>query len=164
MDDDLSIWLCGPDDVHEVMQLAMLACDENALLKPSEEKLLYGIWPGLVRENAICVAIGKEGGQIEGVMLLNIGQLWYSAEMILEERAIFIHPQFRRGKVGRAKKLAEYAKHVADMLELPLVIGVLSNERTEAKVRMYSRVFGSQAGAFFVYGAKTGHHGVESIN
>ena len=36
------------------------------------------------------------------------------------------------------------------------MIGVLSNHRTEAKVRLYERQFGKPSGAFFLYNARTG--------
>jgi Uma2 family endonuclease len=82
--------------------------------------------------------------------------MWYSDTMIVEEKAIFIHPDFRAAKGGRAKRLCEFSKQVADTLGIPLIIGVLSNSRTEAKVRMYERQFGAPAGALFLYGATTG--------
>jgi hypothetical protein len=44
----------------------------------------------------------------------------------------------------------------AEKLSVPLAIGVLSNSRTEAKIRLYERVFDSPAGVYFLYGAKTG--------
>jgi hypothetical protein len=39
---------------------------------------------------------------------------------------------------------------------MPLLIGVLSNSRTEAKIRLYKRHFGEPAGAYFLYNARTG--------
>lgn len=159
--DDLVIWLTGPQDVDEVMRLAIAASDENGFLPADPRKLLEGIWPALNRDHGLCAAIGRKGGAIEGVILLNVGQMWYSRSPIVEERAIFIDPDYRSAKGGRAARLAEYAKSVADGLELPLVIGVLSNERTRAKVRMYGRIFGEPSGAFFIYGAKTGQYAPE---
>jgi hypothetical protein len=41
-------------------------------------------------------------------------------------------------------------------MEMPLLIGVLSNHRTEAKVRLYERQFGKPTGAFFLYNGSTG--------
>ena len=45
---------------------------------------------------------------------------------------------------------------MADELGLPLTIGVLSDERTAAKIRMYSRSMGQPDGAYWVYWPK-GH-------
>jgi hypothetical protein len=40
---------------------------------------------------------------------------------------------------------------LADKLGMPLTIGVLSNHRTEAKVRFYERFLGKAAGAYWIY-------------
>lgn len=156
MTEDLKIRLATVEDLDEMMRLALSACDENGFLNPNPIKLLEQIWPALNQDHGLCAVIGKPGGTIEGAILLRIGQMWYSDDLTIEERAIFIHPDFRGAKGGRARKLCEFSKTVADTLGLPLVIGVLSNSRTEAKVRMYERQFGKPSGAFFLYGAKTG--------
>ena len=156
MTEDLKIRLATVEDLDEMMRLSLSACDENGFLNPNPIKLLEQIWPALNQDHGLCAVIGKPGGTIEGAILLRIGQMWYSDDLTIEERAIFIHPDFRGAKGGRARKLCEFSKTVADTLGLPLVIGVLSNSRTEAKVRMYERQFGKPSGAFFLYGAKTG--------
>jgi hypothetical protein len=76
--------------------------------------------------------------------------------MFLEEMCVYVHPDYRAAKGGRARKLVEFAKKVSEELELPLMIGILSNSRTDAKTRLYERQFGAPAGAFFLYGIKTG--------
>jgi len=43
-------------------------------------------------------------------VLLRIGTMWYSDERVLEEKAIFIHPDFRSAKGGRARQLCEFSK------------------------------------------------------
>jgi hypothetical protein len=43
---------------------------------------------------------------------------------------------------------------------MPMTIGVLSNHRTEAKIRMYMRMFGGNAGVYFLYNAKTGNFSI----
>lgn len=145
-----------PDDLDVIMALAMAGCEENGFVSPSSEKLLYEIWPALHRDKGIIGIISEPGGQAEGAILLRIGNIWYSDQQILEERAVFIHPDFRAASGGRARKLCDFAKKVSDELGLPLTIGVLSNQRTEGKVRMYRRIFGEPSGAFFLYGKKTG--------
>lgn len=155
-DANLRIRIGTPEDIHEMMSIALQACDENGFLNPNPEKLAADIWPALNQEHGIVGVIGHAGGMIEGAVLLRIGTLWYSDAPVVEEKAIFIHPDFRSAKGGRARRLCEFSKQVADRLGLPLVIGVLSNQRTAAKVRMYERVFGPASGAFFIYGARTG--------
>ena len=156
MTDKLKVRVAVPEDLDEIMQIALMACEENGFLHPNPAKLAAEIWPALHQDHGICAVIGEPGGKIEGLVLLRIGHMWYSDTMIVEEKAIFIHPDFRAAKGGRAKRLCEFSKQVADNLGIPLIIGVLSNSRTEAKVRMYERQFGAPAGAFFLYGATTG--------
>lgn len=145
-----------PADVHPMMELAMRACDENGFVDPNPQKLLADIWPALNLDNGLIGIIEDDGGPIEGAVLLRIGTMWYSDTPVIEEKAIFIHPDYRSAKGGRARRLCEFSKKTADTLEMPLIIGVLSNHRTEAKVRLYERQFGRPSGAFFLYNAKTG--------
>lgn len=156
MSEELKIRTGTPEDLDAIMGIAMAACEENGFLNPNPQRLLEQIWPALHQDKGIIYVIGKSDGPIEGVVLLRIGKMWYSDTEILEEKAIFIHPDYRNAKGGRAARLCEYSKKTADSLGLPLIIGVLSNNRTEAKVRMYERQFGKPSGAFFLYGAKTG--------
>lgn len=153
--DDLRIRIGVPDDLDELMALSMAACDENGFLNPSPSKLLEIIYPSLLQKSGIVGCIGKPGGMIEGAVLLTIGSMWYSDDPVCEERAIFIHPDFRSAKGGRARRLCEFSKQVADSIPAPLMIGVVSNTRTEAKLRMYRRVFGEPAGAWFLHNART---------
>lgn len=154
-DEQLSIRLANPADLTEVMKLAVTACEENGFLNASQALLAKEIWPALNQDHGLCPVISSEpNGPIEGLALLRVGAMWYSEQTVVEEKCVFIYPQFRAAKGGRARKLCEYSKHVADTLKLPLLIGILSNTRTEGKVRMYKRIFGEPAGAFFLYGAR----------
>ena len=155
MSEELAIRLATPADVHDIMSLALSACDENGFVDPNPEKLLAEIWPALNRDHGLVGVIG-ESGNPEGAILLRIGTMWYSDNQVLEEKAIFIHPKYRSAKGGRARKLCEFSKQVSDSLGIPLIIGVLSDNRTEAKVRLYERQFGKPSGAYFLYNAKTG--------
>ena len=122
------------------------------------ENLVKEFYPALCLDHGLCAVIGAPRGSIEGLVLLRTVKFWYSSETVLEERGLFIYPQFRSAKGGRARKLVEYSKHVADQLGMPLIMGVLSNTRTEGKVKLYTRLFGPPAGAFFLYGARTTGH------
>lgn len=158
MFDNLKVRIGTPEDVHPMMDLAMQACDENGFVDPNPQKLLAEIWPALNLDNGLVGIIQDEGGQLEGAILLRIGTMWYSDAQVLEEKAIFIHPDYRSAKGGRARRLCEFSKKTADELGIPLIIGVLSNHRTEAKVRLYERQFGKPSGAFFLYNARTGSY------
>lgn len=153
--DSLQIRLATTDDMSEVMKLAITACEENGFLNASAVLLAKEIWPALCQDHGLCPVIGPPGGPIQGLALLRVGAMWYSEQTVVEEKAIFVYPEFRSAKGGRARRLCEYSKHVADSLGIPLLIGILSNTRTEGKVRMYKRIFGEPAGAFFLYGARS---------
>jgi hypothetical protein len=144
-----------PDEVDAVMELALMGCAENEFMPHDPVLVLQDVWAALNLHDGIIGVIGPPGSQpLEGAVLLRVGNIWYSRERHIEERAIFVHPQFRKGrpaKGGRAARLAEFSMDVADQLNMPLTIGVLSNSRTEAKVRLYSRVLGKPAGAYWIY-------------
>lgn len=146
-----------PDDVDGVMKLALAACEENGVVEPDTNELLQDIWPALNVHLGVMGVIGPVGGELEGAVLLRIGKPWYSNLKVLEEKAIFVQEKYRKGSVRRAQLLIEFSKGMSDKLDLPLLIGVLSNQRTRAKVRMYERIFGEPSGAFFLYNAKTGN-------
>ena len=143
-------------DLDPMMELALMACEENGFVNPNPVKLLEQIYSALAQDHGLVGIIGKEGEKIEGAVLLRTSKMWYSDQDILEEKAIFIHPDYRSAKGGRARRLVEFSKEVSDYLKIPLIIGVLSNHRTEAKVRLYERKFGKASGAFFLYNAHTG--------
>ena len=64
----------------------------------------------------------------------------------------------RADETKRAEDFKRFVEliSVSEKLGIPLAIGVLSSSRTEAKIRLYERVFGAPAGVYFLYNAKTG--------
>jgi len=53
MQPELKVWVGNPEDVHDIMDLAMQACDENGFVEPNPTRLLAEIWPALNREKGI---------------------------------------------------------------------------------------------------------------
>lgn len=154
--DDIHVRLGTIEDLDGMMQMAMDATYENGFLDPDPEMLLKQLYPSLMMDGGVVGIIGKPGERIEAAILIRMGTLWYSNEPTLEEKAIYVDPEFRSAKGGRAKKLADFAKKYSDGLGIPLAIGVLSNSRTAAKIKLYERVFGQPAGVYFLYNAHTG--------
>jgi N-acetylglutamate synthase-like GNAT family acetyltransferase len=154
--DDLHIRVATVDDLGEIMQLASDVAKENALFDTSAEHLVKIVWPCLTLKSGIIGVIGKRGGPIEGMVVLVVGTLAYSDAPCVEEKCVFVRKEFRSAKGGRAHKLLQFSKSVADKLSLPLLIGVLSNTDTRNKVKMYEREFGEPAGCFWVWKARTG--------
>jgi GNAT superfamily N-acetyltransferase len=163
--DDLKLRLGTPADMSEVMSLAIDAAKENGLVNASQLLLAKTIWPCLNQDHGIVGCIqSKKGERIEGIVVLQVGTLFYSDEPALEEKVVFVHPEYRAAKVGRARKLCEFSKSVADDLGLPLIIGVFSSVETQAKIGLYKRIFGEPAGLYFLYGGTTGNRDVKTNN
>lgn len=154
--EDLHIRLGTTTDMDEIMQLATSAAKENGLLEASPELLVRTIWPKLNLQTGLIGCIGPPGGKIEGMVVLQIGKLFYSDETCLEELVLWVHPDHRSARGGRAHKLIEFSKSSAEKLGLPLLIGVLSSIKTEAKCRLYERVLGPASGKYWIYGRATG--------
>lgn len=143
-------------DEEGVIALCHELHGENGLFPIDEQRVRWQLKSMLARENGIIGVIGN--GKLEGCIAMMIDDMWYSDKgKHLLELFNFVHPDFR-SPPGRAKALIKFAKKCADELELPLIIGIISNERTEAKVRLYQRQL-TQVGAFFLYGATTGEVG-----
>lgn len=159
MTESLRVRIGVPQDIDAMMDIAVVCAEENGMTRPNPMKLLQELWSGLNQDSAIIGIIGTQDF-IEATIVLRIETLWYSDEKTLIERAIIVRPEFRQAKGGRAKLLCEFAKKVSDRLHLPLLIGVLSTQRTEGKIRLYERQFGPSTGAYFIYNGKTGGHDI----
>lgn len=156
MSEDIHVRVATPEDFQAIMRLATMVAEENGILSPNMELIAGDIWPAIHQDHGLVGVIGAPGKELEGFVLLRIGNMWYSTAPIIEEKTVFVAPRYRSAKGGRARKLCEFSKQVADELGMPLLIGIVSNKRTKGKVEMYKRVFGDPAGAFFLYGAQTG--------
>lgn len=146
--------LAVQSDEEDIMALCRLLHEENGLWIMNETKVRQMLRKAWRKEFAVIGIVGKPGA-LEGVIFLTLDQPWYSDEWMLEEMFNFVHPAHR--KSGHAKRLVEFAKQTSEGLGVPLMIGIISNERTDAKVRLYQRQLGAPAGAFFVFGRKTGN-------
>lgn len=158
-----------PEDYEGIWKLLNLVHTENAIMSQSKPKLDWLLdrllHPEKIAEgdNGTRGFIGVIGpvGALEGMILLCLGSLWYSDDIILEEYVNFVHPDHR--KSNHAKTLVSYAKSIADKTGVPLIIGVVSNTRTAAKVRLYRRQL-PEAGAFFLYNADTAKFKEQTVN
>lgn len=139
--------LATVEDVPNLMDLMRTACGEDGQHPIDEEKVFAMVQRYLHKGGALIVVIGEVGKPV-AYLLMVVDQIWYSTDYQLLELSLFVHPDHRRSDY--AKQLMAFSKQASEGLDLDLTIGVLSNERTEAKVRLYKRQF-KQVGAFFVY-------------
>ncbi len=147
--------LATPADAQELWRLTLAAHNENALRSLAPERIQW--WMGRVLypeaipawdtgPRGVVGVIGPEGN-LEGMVFILIGQFWYSDERHLEELIVYCDPRHR--KTNHTKCLVQWMKDQAEQSGLPLLTGIMSNHRTEAKVRLYQKLLGKPIGAFF---------------
>lgn len=147
-----------PEDWTEIWRMFLQAHEENGLFRLAPEKVDFFIQralrPDLIHPNDTgprgqIVVIG-EPGHLQAICFVLLGAYWYSHERHLEELLVFVDSPYRNS--GHAKALIEWMKKTSVSLGLRLITGIMSTERTEAKVRLYRRQL-TPIGAFFMHPA-----------
>lgn len=155
--DHTRIRVANENDADEIMEMAREIHGENGVFRLSEEKirtLLDGALSGPVEtRRGVCGVIGASG-TVESSIFLEFGVPYYSEDVGVFELWNYVRPEYRR--TNNCNDQIAWARYVRAQFDLPLVIGCLSNQRTQAKIRLYSRQLGPPAGAFFIEGAVTG--------
>lgn len=141
------IRIATPDDFQELFRICCLLHAENGQHEFSEFKVRHVIWRGVNREDSIIGVIGAPN-DIKAIIYLVIDPVYYSNEFQLLELWNFVRPDCRKSDF--AKRMIQFAKRCADESGLHLTIGVISNERLEAKERLYARLL-PKGGAFYIY-------------
>lgn len=150
-----------PEDYEEIWRLFRTAHHENGMFSISEAKvdwiLSRILYPHLIPHDDTgmrgYMGVIGEPGALEAFIMMILATYWYTDEIHLEELATFVHPNHRRSK--HAQALLNYSKKMSDAIKIPLLIAVVSNQRTESKVRLYRKHF-PETGSFFLYNAETG--------
>lgn len=149
----MKVRLAQADDYHSIMELCKLLYKENGARKVNWNTVTDVIIQGINQEKSTLGVIG-DVRKVEAMIYIRFASMWYSDEIVLEELYNFVHPDYRKSE--RAKLLVSFAREASDKIGIPLLIGIISNERTKAKVRLYERIFGEASGAYFLYNAETG--------
>jgi GNAT superfamily N-acetyltransferase len=150
-----SVRLATRADEPAVLDLARLLHAEIGMFPLDMPSVRATLAHAFDRNGAILGVIDAPGEhespQLVGMILVFISHYWYTKSLHLEEYFNFVHPDHRHSDY--AEHLITFARASADALECPLLIGVMTTERMEAKVRLYRRILGTPAGAFFLYNA-----------
>jgi hypothetical protein len=149
----------GPQDSDEVWRLLMESHKENGLFSLCEAKVRWFVNRVIYPETILPDDTGVRGiigvigpvGAVEGLVFLTIGEFWYSNDKHLEEFILYVDSRHRRSE--HAKALVGWMRQMVERTGLPLVTGIMSTTRTEAKVRLYERML-PKIGAFFYLGPK----------
>lgn len=153
LSDLIRVRIGHPTDESEIYEMACRLHAENGLFSICEEKVRAFFQKMLHQKDGIIGVIGEQG-KIEAALCLQIGCDWYSDVLYLQEIFNYCKPEYRNS--NNAKLLIEFAKACSLATQMPLMIGILSNQRTEAKIRLYQRRLGKSSGAFWLHGATTG--------
>ena len=135
-----------PADAEAMMTLLREMHQENGLAPLDEAKVRSTLMRGLTGDGAI-VGIIRSDGIIAASVGLFISRWWYSETSHVEDLWSFVSEGHRKSEY--AKNLLVWSKHAAESLGQPLLMGVLSSERTQAKIKLYQRQLGAPVGALF---------------
>jgi GNAT superfamily N-acetyltransferase len=146
-------------DRKEIWRLFLQGHKENGLFELAPEKVDWWITRMLQPDSIPEWDTGPRGtigvigpiGNLEGLVFLTIGGFWYSSTRHLEEMIVYVDPECR--KSGHSKALIEWMKQQSVDTGLPLLTGIISNTRTEAKCRLYGRLL-PKVGEFFFFNGK----------
>jgi N-acetylglutamate synthase-like GNAT family acetyltransferase len=144
---DYIVRLAQPKDEKAIFQLLTLMHEENGLFEMDEDAV-RALLRRVLNDKAGVIGVIDGNGEIEGAVCLMIDKLWYAKEFCLSDLFNFVSPQYRRST--RAKSLISFAKKYSDEIGIPLFMGIVSNIRTEAKIKLLERQL-KKAGAFFIY-------------
>ena len=140
-------------DLPQLIEMGLMLHKENGLLNAAPDLIEIAARRAVNRDGMIGGVIG-DVGHVEAMICLMTARYWYTRDNHLEELLSYVHPDCRRS--DNAKALIEFAKDCALRLGVPLLIGIVSNERTEQKIRLYQRRLGKPSGAYWLFNSKTG--------
>lgn len=151
------IRLAEPSDEQQVLGLMRDAYREQPIFPLNEDKILTIIRRCTNREGGILGVIDGPNG-LRGYIIAVLSTYWYTDFWHLEELSNFVHPDHRSDKDENnwllARPLIEFVKWFAEQMDVPLIFGILSTQRTAGKIRLYERQ-ARPCGALFVH--NTGH-------
>lgn len=136
-----------PVDRDTILDLCVKNHDENGQFSLSKPKVTEMVDRAFGKRDAIIGLVGRD--RIEGMIMLLIAQFWYTNDWCLEEIMNFVLPDYRRST--HAKDMISFAKRCSNEIGIPLVIGVVANERTKAKIELYRRQLGEPVGGYFIH-------------
>ncbi len=150
-----AVRIAGPADYQEIWRLFLQGHNENGLFTLSPRKvdwfLIRALFPDQIAPDDTgtrgCIGVIGPVGKLEAVVFVTIGESWYSDDKYLEEFLVYVDPEYRTSTHAHA--LLDWMKQQVESTGLPLMTGIVSNNRTEAKCRLYRQRL-PKAGEFFL--------------
>jgi hypothetical protein len=153
-----------PEDEEAIYEQIKLLHKENGMWPLSERKVWETIRAATRGEGTTKKIIGLikgSDGKIEGSICLTFSDCYYSDWWHWVEQWLYVGEPYRRSP--HAKRLVQFAKWCSDMMsnelagkeggqpEVPLIVGILTMDRLEPKMRLYQRAGLQQCGAWFMH-------------
>ena len=132
------------DDFPQLRVLLLAMVDEIGLFSVNEPKGREIILEAL-RNGRVFVAIVE--GKIVGSVGFGITSVWYSVEPMLADYWTYVLPEYRnRARIGIT--LLKLLMRAADLLKMPLMVGVVGAKDTERKNKLYRKYFAPMGETF----------------
>lgn len=147
-----------PNDEDAVFAMLLQLHDENGIFPVDEVRVREFIRGATGGTNHGLIGVIRGDAGLEASVGLVIDQWWYTLKYCLSERWVFVSPAARsrpefdrkRGEKGHATLLMEWAQWCAQQFRVPLQMGIMSTQRTEAKERLYRRKM-TPVGSLFMW-------------
>lgn len=158
MTSESTVRMAVPQDEESLIAACRQLHEENALVEMDEEKvrnlIRCALYPANQTNNIISM-VGVIGpvGKVEAAGILIVSQMWFSRKWHLEELFNYVMPEFRKSR--HAREMIKFMKKTAEQLNMPLIVGIISNKDTKRKCDMYDRML-PKAGNYYLYNGKTG--------
>lgn len=146
-----SVRIATPADEEEVMAMCRELHGENGLFTLNEDKVRGLLRRCFTRDKTIVGVIGPRG-KIEATTCITICDMAYTDDWHLAEIWNHVGKEYRN--TPNIDALINFAKRCSDTIGIPLITGIITNNRVAGKVRKYRQHFGYPAGAFFVHNGK----------
>lgn len=150
----MTVRLAKSEDYDNLLALCEMAHAESGFFPYASELVEDIVRPvlrpnGVVPQHPTVIGVCGPSHAIEASMCLMQTKLYYTHFYGLVDLWCFVHPDHRR--TTHHKDLLEWAKGVAEQMCLTLMSGVVSTDRTEAKLRLYRRQFGQPVGGYYFW-------------
>lgn len=143
-----NVRLARRGDTQKIYDLLQPLHAENGIFSMDKQSVLETIKNGTEERGGI-IGVIEDGGRLAGSIGLYLSKYWYTTDWHLAEYWNFVHPDYRT--CGYGTTLVDFAKWANENLRVPLMMGIISTTKTEAKMRLYDRKL-IRVGGFFMNG------------
>lgn len=141
------------EDAPQLVALAVKSFDENKLeeigFQKDIEKALKLIVDCILNKTVFIKRNELDQKLIEGFIVLEQGEVWFSSESVLKTVIIYIKPEVRSFKF--VKDLINEAKKYAIIQKMPLFIDIFGQKDTEKKNKLFKYLGFKNYGSTFVF-------------